>query len=142
MNTLTPKEKEVLQKELGYPHDWCTKLECASVDSFQGQEGDVVIISFVRSNFSNSVGFLSNRERLVVALSRARRFRVLLGNSQTLLLSGSPDLKAIVVDHLPNKLKHVLDVTDVKSQLADTLKRPGDSKKTNRKKRQKLKTLG
>ncbi|OWP00699.1 hypothetical protein B2J93_1084 [Marssonina coronariae] len=55
-----------------------------TVDSYQGEENDVILLSLVRSNNSMGIGFLDNRNRLVVALSRARRGLYLFGNAVTL----------------------------------------------------------
>ncbi|KAL7223622.1 hypothetical protein ACSBR1_025137 [Camellia fascicularis] len=68
-----------------------------SVDGFQGGEEDVIIISTVRCNGRGSVGFLSNRQRANVALTRARHCLWILGNGATLINSGSV-WKKLVVD--------------------------------------------
>ncbi|KAL8046966.1 hypothetical protein ABFX02_08G208000 [Erythranthe guttata] len=60
-----------------------------SVDGFQGGEEDVIIISTVRCNGSGSIGFLDNRQRANVALTRARYCLWILGNGATLLNSDS-----------------------------------------------------
>ncbi|KOX75801.1 putative helicase senataxin [Melipona quadrifasciata] len=53
------------------------RLEVNTVDSFQGQECDVIIISCVRSH---KIGFLSDRQRLCVALTRAKQSLIICGN--------------------------------------------------------------
>ncbi|XP_060669321.1 uncharacterized protein LOC132800210 isoform X2 [Ziziphus jujuba] len=60
-----------------------------TVDGFQGGEEDVIIISTVRCNGIGSVGFLSNRQRANVALTRARYCLWILGNEGTLVNSNS-----------------------------------------------------
>jgi len=55
-----------------------------TVDSFQGQEADVVLISLVRSNDRGVVGFLSDYRRLNVAVTRARKHVMLVGDSATI----------------------------------------------------------
>ncbi|KAK7305619.1 hypothetical protein VNO77_43525 [Canavalia gladiata] len=60
-----------------------------SVDGFQGGEEDIIIISTVRSNENAKIGFLSNRQRANVALTRARHCLWILGNEKTLIGSDS-----------------------------------------------------
>ncbi|KZV14915.1 hypothetical protein F511_40287 [Dorcoceras hygrometricum] len=59
-------------------------VKVKSVDGFQGGEEDIVIISTVRSNRHGSIGFLSNPQRINVALTRARHCLWILGNEGTL----------------------------------------------------------
>lgn len=55
-----------------------------SVDGFQGQERDVILISLVRSNDDGSIGFLSELRRMNVAMTRARMKLMIIGDSTTL----------------------------------------------------------
>ena len=55
-----------------------------TVDAFQGQERDVIAISFVRSNEKGEVGFLSDIRRTNVAMTRARKKLIMVGDSATL----------------------------------------------------------
>jgi superfamily I DNA and/or RNA helicase len=55
-----------------------------TVDAFQGQERDVIAISFVRSNQIGEVGFLSDIRRTNVAMTRARKKLIMIGDSATL----------------------------------------------------------
>ncbi len=55
-----------------------------TVDAFQGQERDVIAISFVRSNEKGEVGFLSDIRRTNVAMTRARKKLIMIGDSATL----------------------------------------------------------
>lgn len=55
-----------------------------TVDAFQGQERDVIAISFVRSNEKSEVGFLGDIRRTNVAMTRARRKLIMIGDSATL----------------------------------------------------------
>ena len=55
-----------------------------TVDGFQGQERDVILISLVRSNDAGQIGFLRDLRRMNVAITRARMKLIILGNVQTM----------------------------------------------------------
>jgi len=55
-----------------------------TVDGFQGQEKDVIYLSLVRSNENGEIGFLSDFRRMNVAMTRARKKLVVIGDSATL----------------------------------------------------------
>ncbi len=59
-------------------------LEIDSVDGFQGREKEAVVLSLVRSNREGEVGFLADVRRMNVALTRARRKLLVIGDSATL----------------------------------------------------------
>lgn len=58
-------------------------LRISTVDNFQGEEAKVIVVSLVRSNDENQVGFLKSINRINVLLSRAQHGMYLLGNSKT-----------------------------------------------------------
>lgn len=55
-----------------------------TVDGFQGQERDVILISLVRSNDEGQIGFLKDLRRMNVAMTRARMKLIILGNKNTM----------------------------------------------------------
>lgn len=55
-----------------------------TIDSFQGQERDVIYISMVRCNDKNEIGFLKDTRRMNVAMTRARKKLIIIGDSVTL----------------------------------------------------------
>jgi superfamily I DNA and/or RNA helicase len=60
------------------------EIETGTVDGFQGREKEVVIITLVRSNSEGEIGFLKDYRRTNVALTRARRKLIVIGDSATL----------------------------------------------------------
>ncbi len=103
-----PKEAELVAKKVAQLQDACvpanaiavitpysgqvqlmqemlpSQIEIGSVDGFQGREKEAVIISLVRSNTKSNVGFLAETRRMNVALTRARRKLIVIGDSATI----------------------------------------------------------
>jgi hypothetical protein len=63
------------------------RIRVSTIDNYQGEECDIIIISLVRSNQDGNIGFLKEPERVNVMLTRAKLGMILLGNSETLLRS-------------------------------------------------------
>jgi ATP-dependent RNA/DNA helicase IGHMBP2 len=59
-------------------------LEIDSVDGFQGREKEAVVFTLVRSNADGDIGFLGDARRTNVAVTRARRKLLVIGDSATL----------------------------------------------------------
>ncbi|WP_087036239.1 IGHMBP2 family helicase [Thermococcus litoralis] len=67
------------------------EIEVHTVDGYQGREKEVIVLSFVRSNTEGELGFLTDLRRLNVALTRAKRKLIAIGDSET--LSNHPTYK-------------------------------------------------
>lgn len=63
---------------------YTAKISVNTIDSFQGQERDIVYIGMTRSNAEGVIGFLSDIRRMNVAMTRARKKLVVIGDSATL----------------------------------------------------------
>lgn len=60
------------------------KIQIKTIDGFQGEERDIIYISFVRSNREGEIGFLSDVRRTNVAITRAKKKLIMIGDSATL----------------------------------------------------------
>lgn len=64
------------------------RVDVRSIDNYQGEENDIIVVSLVRSNTRRDIGFLREAERVNVMLSRARHGLILLGDLQDTLCDG------------------------------------------------------
>lgn len=75
--------KELRKREFFRPYRHL--LTVNTVDGFQGQERDIILISLVRSNDGGDIGFLRDLRRMNVAITRARMKLIILGSSETMI---------------------------------------------------------
>ncbi len=76
--------REIFEEQ--FPEDdlLYNKVVINTVDSFQGQERDIIYISLVRSNEKGEIGFLADTRRMNVAMTRAKKKLVVIGDSGTI----------------------------------------------------------
>lgn len=72
---------DTLSRQLREAHG--ADIEVGTVDGMQGREKDVVVLSLVRSNENHEIGFLRDKRRLNVGMTRARRQLVVVGDAET-----------------------------------------------------------
>lgn len=78
---------QVLQEQVAHHPElqpYLHKITINTIDSFQGQERDIIYISMTRSNTDGNIGFLTDTRRMNVAMTRARKKLVVVGDSATL----------------------------------------------------------
>jgi ATP-dependent RNA/DNA helicase IGHMBP2 len=88
---ITPYKEQITYMRREISQDPILKtlsIDTDTIDAFQGQEADIVYISLVRSNTKNEIGFLSDYRRMNVALTRARKKLVVIGDTAT--IGGNP----------------------------------------------------
>jgi len=84
---ISPYREQVLYMQDGLATDPKLSplpIRVNTIDGFQGQESDVVYLSLVRSNEKGAIGFLKDYRRMNVAMTRARKQLVMVGDSATL----------------------------------------------------------
>lgn len=116
IGVITPYEGQrsyivsTMQNTGTFKKEYYKEVEVASVDAFQGREKDFIVLSCVRSNDNQGIGFLSDPRRLNVALTRAKYGLVIIGNPKVLakhelwhhLLVHFKDRKCLVEGPLSN----------------------------------------
>ena len=90
-------EMRLADKRAEWPH---LDIECNTVDAFQGREVDVAVYSVTRSNVRGRLGFLQERRRLNVALSRGRVGLVIVGDDHFAATAEGDNPFAAVLRHI------------------------------------------
>lgn len=82
-------EEDVEEEKSHYvePKALSSHVRIATIDNFQGEESDIIVISLVRSNNTGKIGFLKVQNRINVMLSRAKHGMFLIGNADLLYAS-------------------------------------------------------
>ncbi|XP_062987456.1 NFX1-type zinc finger-containing protein 1-like [Elgaria multicarinata webbii] len=89
ITVLTPYHGQVMRIRALLQQEGLEKVAAHAVDDFQGEENDIVLLSLVRSNRERRIGFLKDKNRLCVALSRAKKGFYCIGNLEHLSASHS-----------------------------------------------------
>ncbi|KAJ3689679.1 hypothetical protein LUZ61_018843 [Rhynchospora tenuis] len=133
-----------IKKKIGNKYDSHAGfvVRVKSIDGFQGQEEDIIILSTVRCNNKGSVGFLHDNQRTNVAITRARHCMWIVGSASTLLKSGTiwsdivfdaqkrgclfdakdnEDLKILILN-VKNEMDQLADLLNPESVLFSTTK--------------------
>jgi superfamily I DNA and/or RNA helicase len=131
IGVITPYTRQVKEIAERLPNYQVPKgVEVRTVDGFQGREKNIILISLVRSNDENEIGFLVNEQRMNVLLTRAKCAMIVFGNKRTLI---SNDLWKSWIESVPNinATKFVDDCLVKQTQTTDQ----NHSQTTNNRKR-------
>lgn len=92
-------------------------MRITTVDNFQGEDNKIILLSLVRSNASNNIGYLSFKNRICVALSRAKHGLFIIGNMK--VLSKASNIWKHIQTELENQqaIGHELDLISHPHQL-------------------------
>ncbi|KAF2429946.1 P-loop containing nucleoside triphosphate hydrolase protein [Tothia fuscella] len=91
-------------------------IKISTIDNYQGEESEIVIVSLTRSNEKGDIGFMFSPERLNVLLSRARDGLIMIGNAQTFLKSRNSDQAWTPFLHFMKEKGHIYDGLPVQCQ--------------------------
>lgn len=82
LTTYNGQMYQLLNERKQYP--LLRRVRVTVVDNFQGEDNKIILLSLVRSNASNNIGFLAFKNRICVALSRAKEGLFIVGNMDSL----------------------------------------------------------
>ncbi|HLT71764.1 MAG TPA: AAA domain-containing protein, partial [Cyclobacteriaceae bacterium] len=105
LGIITPYRAQVdrltkLMEQSPWYEDIKSLITINTVDAFQGQERDIIVLGFVRSNDRGEVGFLGDIRRTNVAMTRARKKLIMIGDSATL---GAHPFYSELVEYVQHK---------------------------------------
>lgn len=139
-NLIRPIEEEFSKKDsyiddvVNYPavsshHDGPSNeltVRVAAVDNFQGEENEIILLSLVRSNMENKIGYLSEANRVCVALSRAKMGLYAIGNFE--LLKAKSNLWNNIVNDAEDRksIGKLLQLTCQKHKNSTYVSKPDD----------------
>ncbi|CAD6587978.1 MAG: hypothetical protein ASARMPRED_003367 [Alectoria sarmentosa] len=121
------QRKLIMRKLREHRHLQGKCFNVVTVDSYQGEENEVVLLSLVRSNVRGNIGFLDVENRVCVALSRARRGSYIFGDAPNLCKSSMlwwHVIQAMAKD--PCRIGFYLHLTCKKHDEKTFIKEPGD----------------
>jgi len=105
IGVITPyKDHEEYIKKLLSSKFQVPGVEVKSVDGFQGREKEIIILSLVRANENEEIGFLSDIRRLNVAITRAKRKLIVVGDAKTI---SSNIVYKRLIDYIKNNGKYM-----------------------------------
>ena len=102
-------QKELIVEKMKEKYKNSEKLKISSVDGFQGGEKDFIILSNVRSNENDQIGFLKNFRRLNVSITRAKKGLIIIGNAKC-LYNNKCGWKNLINYYQDNKLIFVPEI--------------------------------
>ncbi|KAJ6130269.1 ATP binding protein [Penicillium capsulatum] len=102
-----------------------------TVDSYQGEENEIIILSLVRSSDNCGIGFLSSNNRICVALSRAKKGLFIFGNAVHLSQTSQAWQNIIRKMNSNKQVQDFLPVTCSKHGITTEIEGPGDWKEIN-----------
>jgi superfamily I DNA and/or RNA helicase len=122
--TVMQKGKQNTVKVVIYRFKGKKNIVVNTVDGFQGQEKDIIIVSCVRQNVNKNIGFMDTTQRLNVALTRARECLYVCGHLNTLRFSDA--WKSLIQDAVARQVVSSVSSLYQVDLLYEILQRPSD----------------